>query len=195
MSKDVVVVTDPKIIKVGIEDTRRKILALLRFNDLAVSQIAEVIGKDESTVYRHVEKLKSAGYIHVTGERTVHHIPERIYGRTAKVFILSPDEMKSADATKMLEKERREQVAAAVRIVAKGGYHAEDDELAVDGLADAFNELDQRTFKLFRDVDDVALADQGKIVRARMLVLLLALDEDAKLAAKFSKAIHGFSRV
>jgi DNA-binding transcriptional ArsR family regulator len=55
MSKDVVVVTDPKIIKVGIEDTRRKILALLRFNDLAVSQIAQVIGKDESTVYRHVE--------------------------------------------------------------------------------------------------------------------------------------------
>jgi DNA-binding transcriptional ArsR family regulator len=195
MSKDVVVVTDPKIIKVGIEDTRRKILALLRFNDLAVSQRAQVIGKDESTVYRHVEKLKDAGYITATGERTVHHIPERTYGRTARVFILSPDDFGKADASRILEKERKEQVAAAVRIVSKAGYRPKDADASVGLLTEAFTELDLRTFKIFSDVDDEALADQGKIVRARLLTMLLLLKQDAKLAKKISKALKGFDPV
>jgi len=195
MSKDVVVVTDPKIIKVGIEDTRRKILALLRFNDLAVSQIADVIGKDESTVYRHVEKLKTAGYIQTTGERTVHHIPERIYGRTARVFILSPDDFGKADASRILDKERMDQVAAAVRIVSKAGYKTGDQEKSAELLTEAFTEMDLRTFKIFSDVDDEALADQGKIVRARLLVMLLLLRGDAKLEKKFDKALDGFKLV
>ena len=195
MSRDVVVVTDPKVIKVGIEDTRRNILALLRFNDLAVSQIADVIGKDESTVYRHVEKLKAAGYIHATGERTVHHIPEKIYGRTAKVFLLSPDDFGKAEASKVLDKERRAQVEAAVGILSKAGYKPSDAEQAVDRLTEAFTEMDLRTFKIFSDVDDEALADQGKIVRARLLAMLLLLKSDAALAKKFAKALDGFSVV
>jgi DNA-binding transcriptional ArsR family regulator len=193
VSRDVVVVTDPKVIKVGIEDTRRKILALLRFNDLTVSQIAEVIGKDESTVYRHVEKLKSAGYIRAAGERTVHHIPEKIYGRTAKVFLLSPDDFGKAEASRILEKERRSQVEAAVRILSKAGYEPDDAAAAVDGLTEAFTEMDLRTFKIFSDVDDEALADQGKIIRARLLAMLLLIKSDEKLGKKFAKAIDGFS--
>jgi DNA-binding transcriptional ArsR family regulator len=192
MSRDVVVVSDPKIIKIGIEDTRRKILALLRFNDLAVSQIAEVIGRDESTAYRHVEKLKAAGYIRATGQRTVHHIPERIYGRTAKVFLLSPDDFGRAEASKVLDKERRSQVEAAVRILSKAGYAHQEAERAVEQLSDAFHATDLLTFKMFKEVDDEALADQGKIVRARLLALLLIIRDDEKLAAMFSRALAGF---
>jgi hypothetical protein len=79
--------------------------------------------------------------------------------------------------------------------VSKAGYRPKDADASVGLLTEAFTELDLRTFKIFSDVDDEALADQGKIVRARLLTMLLLLKQDAKLAKKISKALKGFDPV
>ena len=81
---------DPEVIKIAIDPTRRKILELLRLNNLTVAQIVNILEKDQSTIYRHVEKLVKAGIIEQSGERKEHHIPEKIYSRTAKIFFLAP---------------------------------------------------------------------------------------------------------
>lgn len=106
--KNIEIVTDPKSIKVGIEETRRKILAFLRLKPMTVSELAQAIGKDQSTIYRHIEKLADFHYIKVSGERKTHHIPEKVYARTANTFLLSPDKNVLSQEVPLLKKFREE---------------------------------------------------------------------------------------
>ncbi len=39
------VITDPEVIKLMLEDTRRKILQLLRNREMTISQLSEILGK------------------------------------------------------------------------------------------------------------------------------------------------------
>ncbi|MFO7792229.1 MAG: winged helix-turn-helix domain-containing protein [Candidatus Saliniplasma sp.] len=91
MNHKVQTVDDMDRIKLSLEKTREKILALLRVNDMSISQIAEVLNKDQSTINRHIKKLERAGFVEVIGERKESHIPEKIYGRTAEAFLINPD--------------------------------------------------------------------------------------------------------
>jgi len=191
MARDVVIVTDPKVIRVGIEDTRLKILSLLKFNDLTVAQIAEVIGKDESTVYRHIEKLVHACYVEIAGERTIHHIPERIYKRTAKVFILSPDELPDAEGRDILKERRRDQLRAALRIVSQIGHKIEDKKSTEESLLKLFSEIDAMAVSDFKNVNDAALADPATFWRTRIILILLMMRDDAALAKRMDEALDG----
>ncbi len=89
--KDIMVIRDPDVIKIITESTRRKILALLRINDLSISQLADLIQKDQSTVYRHIKKLEAHEIVMPVGERKVHHIPEVVYGRVARTYLIVPE--------------------------------------------------------------------------------------------------------
>ncbi|MFP4609316.1 MAG: ArsR/SmtB family transcription factor, partial [Candidatus Aenigmatarchaeota archaeon] len=91
MKEEIRLIEDPAALKVGLEGTRNQILELLRVKEMAISQISEALGKDQSTIYRHVKKLQDSGFVEVKGERKQHHIPEKIYGRTAKWFLLTPE--------------------------------------------------------------------------------------------------------
>jgi DNA-binding transcriptional ArsR family regulator len=193
MQRDVVVVSDPHIIKVGIEDTRLKILALMKFNDLTVAQIAQVLGKDESTVYRHIEKLLQAGYVEVAGERATHHIPERLYRRTAKVFILSPDEMPGKEGEDVMKEWRREQLRSVIGIIGQIGYEVPDPGEVEERLVRLFTEIDTRSLAEFRKASDPALADNFRFWRARMVLLMLMMRDDPSLAKKVAEALKGIN--
>ncbi len=65
MTKKVRVIADPEVIKLMLEDTRRKILQLLRNKEMTISQLSEILGKTPQTIYHHIEKLKDAGLVEV----------------------------------------------------------------------------------------------------------------------------------
>jgi DNA-binding transcriptional ArsR family regulator len=85
------IIDDPAVIKIAVEETRRQILTMLNEQEMTLSEIARKIKKDISTVYRHIHQLQRAGLVEVVGEKRVHHIPEKVYGRTAKLFLYSPE--------------------------------------------------------------------------------------------------------
>ena len=116
MEERIQIVSDPKAIKIGIEETRRTILSYLKIRPMAVSEIAEAIGKDQSTIYRHIEKLLDSNYVQVHGERKVHHIPEKIYSRTASIFLLSPEKdiEKESLMIQMYTQERARHLSEAI---------------------------------------------------------------------------------
>jgi DNA-binding transcriptional ArsR family regulator len=91
------VIKDIDVIKIAIEPNRRRILALLNSQDMTVSELANALRKDISTVYRHMHKLEGAGLIESSGERRVHNIPEKVFRRTAKHFLFSPEAVKMMD--------------------------------------------------------------------------------------------------
>lgn len=78
----VMIVSQPKQLKALSDPTRIKILELLREHPMSVSEIAERLGRDKSTVYRHIKALEDAGLVEVV-EKIGNEV---VYGRVAYVF-------------------------------------------------------------------------------------------------------------
>ena len=89
MKRKVKVITDPKVIKLMLEDTRRQILRLLRDREMTISQLSEILKKTPQTIYHHVEKLKEAGLVEVKRTEMKGNLVEKYYGRTADAFYIN----------------------------------------------------------------------------------------------------------
>ncbi|NPA47071.1 MAG: ArsR family transcriptional regulator [Thermococci archaeon] len=83
------VINDPEIIKLILEDTRRRILHLLREKEMTISQLSEILGKTPQTIYHHIEKLKEAGLVEVKRTEMKGNLIEKYYGRTADAFYIN----------------------------------------------------------------------------------------------------------
>ena len=123
--KEIEIVDDPEIIKIVVEETRSKILKLLRFRDMTISEIASILNKDVSTIFRHMKKLEKAGIVRVTGERKVHNIPEKVYGRTIRTIILAPEAYEKSAVFKRFQERMYSEIKEAL---IEMGYVVEDDK-------------------------------------------------------------------
>lgn len=77
---------EPEALKLLGEETRRKIMDLVRDRELNVCAISEELGITPQTIYHHVKKLEKAGLIHVTREERCGHWIESYYQATAENF-------------------------------------------------------------------------------------------------------------
>ena len=59
------VIKDPKAFQLIGDETRRRVIYLLRAKDLTVSQIAADLDRTPQAIYHHIGKLKEAGMIEV----------------------------------------------------------------------------------------------------------------------------------
>jgi DNA-binding transcriptional ArsR family regulator len=82
-------ISDPEAFKIFADETRRKIVFLLRAKEMTVSQIADELDLTPQTVYHHIKKLVEAGMVEVTREVRVDHLIESYYMATAEVFHLT----------------------------------------------------------------------------------------------------------
>jgi DNA-binding transcriptional ArsR family regulator len=137
------IVRDPKAIVIGMEKNRREILKLLRFNDLTVSQIAEILGKDESTIYRHIKKLEGVGLVSAVGERKRYHIPEKVYGRSSNLYIFAMDEKAPEKEMKIKKEYDRERIHNLLQQLKNLGYVLKDEEAVSNALLTLFELLRQ----------------------------------------------------
>jgi DNA-binding transcriptional ArsR family regulator len=79
-------VTNPKAIDAVADETRRKIIYLLRAKEQTVSQLAEALGKTPQAIYHQIRKLTEAELVEVAREERVGHFIETYYRATAEVF-------------------------------------------------------------------------------------------------------------
>ena len=79
-------ITDPKAVEAVADETRRRIVYLLRAKELTVSQLAETLGKTPQAIYHQIRKLTAAGLVEVAREERVGHFIEAYYRATAEVF-------------------------------------------------------------------------------------------------------------
>src|SRR5215831_14368166 len=80
------IITDPKAMELLGDETRRRIIYLLRANEMSVSQIATQLEKTPQAVYHQIKKLTDAGLVEVTREQRNGHLVEAYYRATAEVF-------------------------------------------------------------------------------------------------------------
>lgn len=86
MTEEIKIVEDPERIKIAVEKNRRKILTLLSEQEMTIEELAEVMEKSPSTIYRHINKLEKNGFVNGAGEIHEHHIP---YADTRNQLIFS----------------------------------------------------------------------------------------------------------
>jgi len=87
--KAIKVVDDPDIFKLLADDTRRKIVFLLRAKEMTVSQIASNLEFTPQAIYHHIRKLLDADLVTVEREMRVGHLIESYYRATAEAFLCS----------------------------------------------------------------------------------------------------------
>ncbi len=79
-------INDPEACRLLADETRRKILYLLRAKEMTVSQIADELKLAPQTLYHHIKKMLEANLVEVTREVRVGALIESYYRATAEVF-------------------------------------------------------------------------------------------------------------
>jgi DNA-binding transcriptional ArsR family regulator len=100
--KTIKLIKDPQAFNLLADDTRRRMIHLLRAKERTVSQIAEELGLTPQAIYHHIRKMREADLVEVAKEERVDHFIETYYRATAEIFHLShgeggksPDEEKA----------------------------------------------------------------------------------------------------
>ena len=68
------------------DDTRRRVIYLLRAKEMTVSQLAAELQKTPQAIYHHIRKLLDAGLVEIAKEERVDHFIETYYQAAAEVF-------------------------------------------------------------------------------------------------------------
>ncbi len=114
------VITDPEAFQLLADETRRRIIYLLRAKEMTVAQIAEELKLTPQAIYHHIRKLKDADMVEVAREERVDHFIETYYQATAEMFNLAHGDSAS---TQVMEEEAREALGA----LSKMGIQAKVD--------------------------------------------------------------------
>jgi len=128
------VIKEPEAFELLADETRRKVLYLLRVKEMNASQIAEELGVTSQAIYHHIKKLLKGKMIEVVREERVGHLIESYYRATAEDFLLSHGKV-SKQA--LHDRERtQEQITKVLTGLNKLGLNLEFDENKISQLAD-----------------------------------------------------------
>jgi DNA-binding transcriptional ArsR family regulator len=95
-------VRDPRAFEAVADETRRKIIYLLRAKEMTVSQLADSLSKTPQAIYHQIRKLLDVGLVEVAREERVDHFIETYYRATAEVFEFHHGEVGGREAEKQL---------------------------------------------------------------------------------------------
>ncbi len=174
MSSNIRLFEEPETLKVGLEKTRKQILDLLKVKNMTISQISKALEKDQSTIYRHIRKLEDAGFIEVKGERKEHHIPERIYGRTADVFLMSPEPIGSDGTTNLGVNWNESDIKECLDLMEKLGYDFDREEITEE-MCYHFKELDKEINEEFIEILDDDPVEFFSIIQTKFMITLVKI--------------------
>src|SRR2546426_420716 len=90
------VIDDPEAFQLLADETRRRVVYLLRAKEMTVSQIAAELNLTPQAIYHHIRKLKEAGMVEIAREERVDHFIETYYRASAEVFHLAHGHSKSS---------------------------------------------------------------------------------------------------
>ncbi len=124
------------------DDTRRRVIYLLRAKEMTVSQIAAELQKTPQAIYHHIRKLLDAGLVEVAKEERVDHFIETYYRASAEVFEFIHGE---GGSEKYGERRTREALQAL-------------KQLGIDARTD--DEIIERLLKISKQMNELALTPE-----------------------------------
>ncbi|MBS3817106.1 MAG: ArsR family transcriptional regulator [Candidatus Thermoplasmatota archaeon] len=193
MKEDVRLFEDTDTLKVGLEQSRKKILELLKVKDMTISQIAEALERDQSTVYRHIKKLEEAGFVEVKGEKKEHHIPERIYGRTAEIFLLTPEPMDEDKPGGLKVEWKEKRVDRCLNILEEAGFECTGDEEIANELAHFLASVDEEiTDNIANSISNPEEIDFFSLMQSKFLAELIKIENEESFKEELERIANKF---
>jgi len=183
--REVLIITEPSVVKTLSEPTRFSILKLLRQRPMSINELSEALGRDRTTIYRHVKILEKAGLVEEIEEAG----NEKIYSRTARMFLIkvSPDESIETFRQSYLQIEAER----LVDILEKSGFEIRDQEKLKTLAREVLNEIEIRSQPIIKRISDanVELTEVELFHLLNMLVFLQSCDlcEKAKKVKELIK--------
>lgn len=88
-SKGVMIIRDPEVAKLLADETRRRLLQLLRFAEMTPQQLAKALGKNVSSIMHHLSLLEQGGLVTVARTEIRRNLVVKWYRATAYRFVVS----------------------------------------------------------------------------------------------------------
>lgn len=130
-------ITNPEAFQLLADETRRKIMFLLRVKEMTVSQIAAELNVTPQAIYHHIKKLQKGEIVEVVREERIDHLIESYYRTTAETFSFS---VGTTSKGIMATKEHTTTVLNALKNL---GFKIEPDDKKISQLVDIQVELKQ----------------------------------------------------
>ncbi|WP_099209420.1 ArsR/SmtB family transcription factor [Thermococcus henrietii] len=166
--KEVIIITQPEKVRVLSDETRFKILRLLRQRPMTVWELSMEIGKDRTTIYRHIKALEKAGLVEELGSEG----NEKLYGRTARLFLIKAEPHESVENFRQMylqvEAER------LVEVLEKAGIKIKDRERLRGLVKDILNEIEINAQPIIKKISE-ANVELGEIELLHFLNMLVFL--------------------
>ena len=135
--KAIKTISDPDAFKLFADETRRKIVFLLRAKEMTVSLIAQELEITPQTGYHHIKKLVDGGMVEVSREVRVDHLIESYYRATAEVFNFTIGKAAKGKGV------YKEQTEAALNALKRIGFKLQYDDKAVSKLVELKEEMNE----------------------------------------------------
>lgn len=135
------VLKDPKAFQLLADETRRKIIYLLRVKEMTVSQLATELNLTPQALYHHIKKLLEGDMVTVVREERVGHIIESYYRATAETFSLHSG--KASTLTFRDKKQAKELMTIILNALKKLGFNLEHDENKLSQVIDIQADLEE----------------------------------------------------
>jgi len=152
--KPIKAIKDPEAFQLLGDETRRKIVFLLRVKEMTVSQIAAELNITPQAVYHHIKKLQKADMVEVAREERIDHLIESYYRATAETFFCSVG--KTPRSRELAE----DQVRTVLNALKRLGFNLEFDENQISQLINVGSKLDE--YKCSEKFED-AIADLNDV--------------------------------
>jgi DNA-binding transcriptional ArsR family regulator len=162
-------IRDPRAFELLADETRRKIIYLLRAKEMTVSQLAAELEVTTQAVYHQINKLREVALVEVAREERVDHFIETFYRAAAEVFEFHHGEAGSEEAAKHFHE--------AFGALAKLGLNIEADPEVVKKVAELHAEMDKMGLppaleEKISQLDDVAFFTKSKVYELAQLALM-----------------------
>ena len=180
--KEFLIIRDGQKFKEASEPSRRQILQLLSIKEMSVDKLAEMLEKDVSTIYRHVNKLETAGLVEVARKEQVGPVSKKYYRRAAKIIIglLPPEETFESEIFRKYSYEKMRKGLLAL----KGfRYNIPEDNTSLGKLAEIALEWDKLWDSNInaRIVEEKMVGDIPAYYTALLLLTLIETRENPPL--------------
>jgi DNA-binding transcriptional ArsR family regulator len=139
--KPFMVIREPEAYQLLADETRRKILYLLRVKEMTATQLAEELGITSQAVYHHIRKLLKGNMVEVAKEERTGHLIESYYRATAEDFLLTHGKISSQ--TLHDKKLAEEQVTAVLNGLKKLGFNLQFDAKKMSQVVDLRAGIDE----------------------------------------------------
>ncbi len=176
--RELLIIRDAQKFKEASEPSRKKILQLLSVKDMSVDELAKILEKDVSTIYRHINRLEAAGFVEIAKEEQIGSVSRRYYRRAARIIIglLQPDE---TSENKIIEQVYSGKIRKGLLTLRAFRYNIPENETSLNELTKIAFEWE----KLWDRTIDTRITEEktsGDIWAYDVALNLLALIETRK---------------